>query len=260
MKISIIARAALALLLIGGMGFNANAAKKRTATKKTRTAATAATVKKGASHSYGNGALSTQEFTYKKGKSSLMVEYPVSGDEQLVTTVRNWIKTVMCDQYSGSLTTPDAMMKKTLSLLDRGEEIQVEIKVAYNNDKVITAIYNQYWYGGGAHGGTSIVPATFSLSNGAILTEEMLPSISTLRPYILQGIADAGGLSLEGVKEMCFDSGQIPMGTPYVMADGLNVIYQQYEIAPYVAGLPNAVIPFSKLKGVVSQQVFDRYF
>lgn len=260
MKISNIARVALALLLIGGMGFNADAAKKRTTTKKTRTAATAATVKKGASHNYANGALSTQEFTYKKGKSSLKVEYPVSGNEQLVTSVRNWIKSVMCSSYTGTLSTPDAMMKKTLAMLDRSEEIQVEVKVEFTNDKVITAIYNQYWYGGGAHGGTSILPATFSISNGVVLTEEMLPPISTLRPYILQGMADANGLSLEGVNAMCFDSSQIPMGIPYVLADGLNVIYQQYEIAPYVAGLPNAVIPFSKLRGVVSQQVFDRYF
>ena len=39
-----------------------------------------------------------------------------------------------------------------------------------------------------------------------------------------------------------------------VTADGLKIYYQQYDIAPYAAGFPTALIPYDKLSNYMNKE------
>ena len=77
MRLNNILKITLVALLTLGAAASVDAAKKRTGSRKTKAKTTAAApaVKKGEVHNYGNY-LTTQDFTYKKGKSTITVEYP----------------------------------------------------------------------------------------------------------------------------------------------------------------------------------------
>lgn len=43
------------------------------------------------------------------------------------------------------------------------------------------------------------------------------------------------------------DTLPLPVTPPYFMPDGFHVVYQQYEIACYAAGLPGCVLPYDSV-------------
>ena len=44
----------------------------------------------------------------------------------------------------------------------------------------------------------------------------------------------------------------LPEHGPWFTSGGLDFLYQQYEIAPYAAGMPGATIPYEKLAGLMT--------
>lgn len=254
MRLQNIFRIFVAAMLTFGLAGSADAAKKRTGSRKAKAKTTAAApaVRKGEIHTYGD-VLTTQDFTYKKGKSKLSVEYPVGGNPVLVDAIRRAIADGICYDYaegkkytySGPLDTPDAMMKKVLGSLGRGEELDETVKVSYIDSKVITINDAGYWYAGGAHGMPSDFSTSFLISDGTMLTLDMLPSISVMRPYIVSSLEDQWGLSSSDWSDSGLtDPSEIeyPGSNPYVTADGLNFTYGAYEIGPYSLGMPTATI------------------
>lgn len=240
------------------------ASKPRTTATRTKSRAAAPSVVKGAEKTFGDE-LVTQQFTYKKGKSSISVEYPVSGNHELVSAIRGWIRDMLVKDYTGALDTPDAMLKKALTGMEPGETRNDEVKVIYYADgRAVTILENGEWYGGGAHGMYYEIGATFNPSDGSQLTVSMLPPIGKMRPLIQKGLAEYFDVSVSELSDvlMMGDENDLdyPESNVYVTPEGLNVQYSAYEIAPFSAGLPKAVIPLDKeLAGMLSPAVLS-YF
>ena len=59
------------------------------------------------------------------------------------------------------------------------------------------------------------------------------------------------------IKEMLLDGDLIPLPTwqPFPSKDGLVFTYQQYEIAPYAAGMPAFTIPYEDIAPYVLVEV-----
>lgn len=249
MKKLIVALMAVVLVCSGGY-----AQKKRSGKSKGK-ASTSLAVTKGNTSEYGNGCLSTQMFSLKKGKENkLEIEYPTGGNPELVKAVRNYIKDCLDNKFMGSLDTPDALMKKVMK--DKkdiapgrgGESLSEEIKVAYANNNIVTFEDEGYMYMGGAHGASWTGGETFLVADGQVFDESMLPSFSVMKPYILSGLAQYFGVSAKDLGEELMgsvDSLDYP-GVFYIKDNGLNFVYQQYEIAPYSAGIPTAVVPITQ--------------
>ncbi len=240
------------------------ASKPRTTATRTKSRAAAPSVVKGAEKTFGDE-LVTQQFTYKKGKSSISVEYPVSGNHELVSAIRGWIRDMLVKDYTGALDTPDAMLKKALTGMEPGETRNDEVKVIYYADgRAVTILENGEWYGGGAHGMYYEIGATFNPSDGSQLTVSMLPPIGKMRPFIKKGLAEYFDVSVSELSDvlMMGDENDLdyPESNVYVTPEGMNVQYSAYEIAPFSAGLPKAVIPLDKeLAGMLSPAVLS-YF
>lgn len=255
MKLTHYLRTAMAMVLIASTVFGADAAVKKNKARKTTN--TGIVLTKGATHTYADGALTTQDFTYKRGKYSIKVEYPTGGNDALVTEVRKWIQQRLVEGFTGSLATPDELIKKLVAnnKKDGASEYDLSITVPYSNPKIITVNLKDFAYWGGAHGGSADVSGTFSVDDAQLLTAEMLPAINKMRPYILQGLANN---SID--REWLDDPASIDYGVPYIMGDELHIIYGEYAIGPYCIGMPEAIIPLAEIKGLLSQQVINKYF
>lgn len=255
MKFTDLLRAVLSVAIIATTTFCVDAAVKKT--KKRTAANTGIVITKGATHTYGDGILTTQDFSYKRGKTTINIEYPVGGNDNLVREIREWIKARVAENYTGPIETPNGMIQKRLAnnKKDGTVEYAMEVSIPYSNAKIVTVNFKDYGYWGGAHGGSVNQSGTFSMPDAQLLTASMLPSINKMRPYILQALAEEG---LE--REYLFAPESIDYGVPFVMADGLHIIYGEYEIGPFSLGLPEAVLPMSKIKGLLSPEIVNKYF
>lgn len=239
----------LAALMVTGV--TAAQTSKKSKTKKKTTSAAVLPVTKGETKEYGDY-LTTQMFTVKKGKDNqVKVEYPVAGNPALVNAIRSYIKHRLNDKFTGSLDTPDALLrsalkgKRDVQFGQEGESLSQEITVTYSNPNVISFKDEGYVYEGGAHGLPWMSGASFLTSDGTILNIDMMPSFSRMKPYVMQGIADDYNVSVRDLDDILFNADEVNdyPGTVYITADGLKFIYQPYEIAPFSAGAPTAVIP-----------------
>lgn len=109
-------------------------------------------------------------------------------------------------------------------------------------------------YLGGAHGGVAGAgPLTVDKRSGALLTDWFLPDAQEkMQDLLVAGLLDYySGVDGEMTREELLDhlfieDGVIPLPQWYPMPseDGLDLCYQQYEIASYAEGMPSMVIPY----------------
>ncbi len=130
-------------------------------------------------------------------------------------------------------------------------EAVVDFTVTYNQNCLISLYFDQYEYAGGAHGLTVRYSDTWNLEKSKRLEmNEFFPHKNNYREYVLQVIdrqieyritreeamffADYEKLKKENFKANHF----------YLSKEGMVVYFQEYDIAPYAAGLPTFIIPY----------------
>lgn len=216
-------------------------------------------------------------------KYESQVAYPVEGSEALLASIRKWIseslrvsedperKTVA---YSGSMDQGKSMLefyaKEFIGSINYDdyvelpEEMECEmdftITKEFENSDVVSFNLQTYWFGGGAHGGTTIQGATFRKSDGKQLGWDMLASKKAMKGEIVAGLKKF--LEVKTDKELMeslllpveTDVDQLstkdipyPQTAPWISGEGLVLMYQQYEICSYAQGMPVIVIPWNKL-------------
>lgn len=124
------------------------------------------------------------------------------------------------------------------------------ITKAYEDSACVTLVYKGYGYLGGAHGSTMFEGATFSKEDGHRMDWELTKNYSKaeLNDSIKAGVKAYFGVKTDqelinelqiGVMEGEWDGNMpLPAAPPYLSEKGIEIIYQQYEIACYAAGMP----------------------
>lgn len=119
------------------------------------------------------------------------------------------------------------------------------------------------YYTGGAHGGGLDYGQTFSKKDGHKLDYPIdTTKVAELQALLWKGIADyrmqnreegvTYSMIVDEVKNMFEDFNEtrtipLPALTPYLTSKGMVFVYQQYEIMPYAAGMPEFTIPYEYL-------------
>lgn len=138
------------------------------------------------------------------------------------------------------------------------------ITLLYENDEYITLQSAIYSYSAGAHGSFVSTGETFRKSDGHRMGWELLAGYDKkeLRNKIKSGLMEYFEIKEEPnrsksdqLREMLFGEGldgmerdtynnnfPLPVTRPYLTKDGVSILYQQYEIAPYAAGMPGCNI------------------
>ena len=129
--------------------------------------------------------------------------------------------------------------------------ITSDYEVTYNEDNILSIVVTLYNYTGGAHGNTEKTAYNFDLNTGKtgylkdffneednyrkVILDEVRAQISKEPDKYFKDILN----TLHGIS---YDQ------EFYLSNDGVVVYYDLYDIAPYVAGIPEFKIPYSKFE------------
>lgn len=204
---------------------------------------------------------------------------PRHGGTALADSMRQWIYA----QFADTICTPPADIGKALARIGQQtingdldelkqltSDIDDDYTIYYEHDIKVTAPYEDqeyttllctaYTYLAGAHGSTIVSGATFRKSDGHIMGWDLLSGLT--RQQIVAGIKQGlcGYFGVSGIDELpdrlllgfgdeqeamriFRDDFPLPSTPPYLTDDGVHIIYQQYEIACYAAGMPECTLP-----------------
>ncbi len=228
-----------------------------------------------------NTSITVDSVKYEKNDKavelSIVADYPTLASASLKTAISEYISEELGGTYMGSLESGDSIVAfygKTLhdSLLKEHEECGIPVsfcsmmavRKTYETENYVTYTAENYMYQGGAHGSTTLSGITFRKTDGRRFGYEMLRNTESeafhallrdgVKEYFqMQGMNGDLKDVLMGVDNI--DYMPLPVTEPYLTDRGMMFVYQQYEIAPYAAGMPSFVIPFNKIKPYLTATV-----
>ncbi|HWT26326.1 MAG TPA: DUF3298 and DUF4163 domain-containing protein [Mobilitalea sp.] len=131
-------------------------------------------------------------------------------------------------------------------------EAYVTFDVTYDQNCAVSLYFDQYEYAGGAHGLTYRYSDTWDLQRSKrISLHELFPDKTNDKENIIQSINQQIASDIVGGNNMYFDNysdlvnENFKPNNFYLTKKGVNIYFQQYDIAPYAAGLPTFLIPYA---------------
>ncbi len=140
----------------------------------------------------------------------------------------------------------------------------VKIKKTAETTGYVTYSTASEVYLGGAHGSyfykqTNISKRTFLPLAQTVDTTKVMAMQDILKNGVISYLKDTGAENVEkDYKSMLFlpEDGHIPLPvcTPALTKDGVEFVYQQYEIASYAVGLVSFTVPYSEIMPYLSEE------
>lgn len=202
----------------------------------------------------------------------LYADYPADSTSALSQNIREWINERLGGVYDGSLNDGQKMIeyygKKRADQIKRdiaevGENsamgksmYYVQIRDKFETGQFVTYTSEVYEYAGGAHGSEVETGAVFRKSDGRRFGWDMFTAEgqTKLRDIIKNELKEKyfKAKSDEEFYSMLLAENAryifpLPVTDPICLKGGVKFVYQQYEIAPYAAGMPFCIIPYDKL-------------
>ncbi|MGL5144297.1 MAG: RsiV family protein, partial [Acinetobacter junii] len=168
---------------------------------------------------------------------------------------------VQAQQYANAFIKIDEELKALSS--SHQISLMIKPKILQSKGTLATVVLNSSSYLGGAHGSTAQRYYNFDLKNQkqVQLNDLLLPKQK----------AKLDKLAHEAFKTWVIDSklantaDEYEQAWPFQVTDnyflgeqGLILQYGEYEIGPYVVGLPRLVIPFDQLQGVLKPEYLPK--
>ena len=205
----------------------------------------------------------------------LSADYPTDGTCATAQNIREWMNEQLGGTYRGNLDNGKGMLeyygteraeqvKRDIAELGENTAMDhasyfVKFRKAFETEKFVTYTSDIYVYSGGAHGGTTLSGGVFRKPDGRRFGWDMFKPQSTdkLRGMIKEGLKrdyfkvenDEEFYAMLLAENARYDF-PLPATDPVCMPDGVQFIYQQYEIAPYAAGIPSCTLPYDSLQGL----------
>lgn len=127
---------------------------------------------------------------------------------------------------------------------------QTSYEVKYNANGKLSIIYFDYVYTGGAHGNGFATLYNFDINTGKHYQINDILKIpanySNVTEYVFQYLSthEPNSNFVKNISDF-----NINKDTQFSFADdGINLIFQEYEVAPYAAGNPQVFVPSSVYK------------
>lgn len=210
------------------------------------------------------------------GSVKIEADFPESGNFFVINNIREWISEQLGGTFEGSADNGTRMFDhyKNVILKDFQQNIlpdmppiedmacyrAMKFSKLHETDRYVTYLYTQEGFSGGAHGWYLLQGQTFRKSDGRridydIFRTESLDELTDLvKDNIFSQYFDSNkeqfenGLTLENN-----DYFPLPETAPIFREDGVEFIYQQYEISPYAVGLPACVISYDLIEPFLTQ-------
>lgn len=129
-------------------------------------------------------------------------------------------------------------------------DAQINGEVMFNSPSIISIALTSYLNTGGAHGMLKVSFLNFKTSTGEIVSNEnLITDIDTFKqialPYFKEATKD------KDIFETELDTFTLPENIGYSY-EGIVLLYNAYEIAPYSTGLIEFVIPFNEIESYIN--------
>ena len=134
---------------------------------------------------------------------------------------------------------------------------EVSYDVALANDAIVSLIFYNYTFMGGAHGGTSSTTLNYDLKNNRELklADVFEPNSNYLKAISDYAIADLKPRIGEMSDDEWISTGAGATAENYqswnLTKKGLLITFDQYQVAAYAAGPQTVIIPYSKLQNIL---------
>lgn len=195
---------------------------------------------------------------------TISIEIPKTGNEALDTALATYadaLKREFAEMYG-----PDAFTPEEYELLGFGDGRQYELSVqgeAWEYGSLSGVLLERYTFTGGAHGATDFIPFAYDADGTPITTEALfvpdshyLERIAEYVRPVLKETLEENNIYLENM----FDVGTKADPGNYMVFtvgdDGITFVFQQYQIAPYVAGTQRVVVPFDAIEDILNPSYF----
>lgn len=217
----------------------------------------------------------------KLAEVTIKADYPKGNNQVLVNAIAEYISEELGGTFNGDLNDAQAVVdyygnEATKDIVDYAKDFGTEdippltsdvtFKKIYETDKFVTYTYEREEFMGGAHGSYTCIGTTFRKSDGRKFGIEMLRDIDSdgFHQIVKEGLKeyfateDNPNTTDEELKSYLITDHDvnylpIPVNSPYLTEKGLTFAYQQYEIAPYAAGLPTFTVGYDKIKPYLTQ-------
>lgn len=234
--------------------------------------------------------LTTKRITKSKknntGEYKLIIDFPESDNEILANAIHEYISESLGSTYGGG--EEESKMGSYSGDLDDGEQMakyyfdlkvkeftkmynsmknegmpdvpqlasEIQITRGYETPKLVTFNFSSYEYAGGAHGGSVSSGMTFRKTDGRRIGWELFSTVK-MQSILRDGLKEYFSVKTEEELESCLGLNSIysiplPVTPPLFTEKGIVVIYQQYEIAAYAAGMPSFTIPYKDARKMLN--------
>lgn len=195
------------------------------------------------------------------------VEWPTDGGKEVVAAINNWI----CERLDDKLHLHAGDLKSYIQTgaqdaLEGLKEMAIESELdfectfesiisithEFESPDYVTFSCTDYNYWGGAHGMTYVYYQTFRKSDGKLMDWSLLEGVDEavvveaikagLKEYFDADDEEEVISNLLIESDDYYNNFPLPVTPPYLTSTGVEVIYQLYEITPYVAGTPMATV------------------
>lgn len=161
------------------------------------------------------------------------------------------------------------LKKQAAELLEVGARpsMSYDLSVTMTADTLHYMSYEvkSYAFLGGAHGSATDYTVNIAKPTGKILTQTVDTSqVKAMQPLLRKGVLkylrDGGSENIneQNLTDYLFiNEGIIPLpvNAPYLAADGVHFVYQQYEIGPYAMGMVSFTVPYNEIKPYLTEEV-----
>lgn len=129
----------------------------------------------------------------------------------------------------------------------------LEYTITYSWDCRLSLYRDQYTYTGGAHGSTVRASDTWNLESGLeIPLASFFPNDQNYKAFLIEKITRQAdermqktpGIFFENYRDLILES--FNEDHYYLTPTGIDIYYQQYEIAPYSTGIVVFTIPYAE--------------
>ncbi len=216
-------------------------------------------------------------YDFSNEKLECKVTAPVP-EEGLRQAVGEWMDELLGGTYPGDASDikaltefygvahRDSLSKEIEEDSDRPlfDKLAYEARVEKTFESPLVASFNLSIYInlGGAHPSSQEYAVTFRKSDGRRLSWDIIRHYTDyqfkqlLKEYVKEYMNVETD---EEMARMLFDGNDVnnmpwPLTPPQLTAEGIAFVYQQYEIAPYALGMPSAIIPYSRVKPLLTEQ------
>ena len=122
-------------------------------------------------------------------------------------------------------------------------EYLVSYGVKFNENNLLSIVMNDDIYTGGAHGTTIVTSYNFNILTGQQLFVEDIAKSQTnlnkIKDYAINELSKRDYVFNEELKNI-----EVNNNRPfYFTKNGIVLMFQEYEVAPYAAGRPEVKIP-----------------